>query len=325
MKGGIPACVYDKDLGKFRIIYSKGKATTSYGVSYYSSNSSSSTRGSSNIKRIIHAQIIESKQVDVETAKVLADDNDNQEFQPTNPTTSSSTNTSPAQPAAVYLFIEEALFLHEQGLLHAYLKYNEISNGEETNTDYLLDTRGIYNIMLHELQLPLQVYLTYSHLRAQTFIVVRHTVDRLNIIRSMNGKESNERGDNEPSDNTKQTKKRNHIDSFKMDFRKDSFHAPIPFVFGSNSGEKNTHASSDMMNQCIAFDVYKPNTQYRKTNPGQPDFHVAISSFSQPSPPFDTLKELIECSDGIPLRIAAVADGGTVIMFGITDFGVPSL
>ena len=72
----------------------------------------------------------------------------------------------------------------------------------------------------------------------------------------------------------------------------------------------------------IAFDVYKPNAKFRKTNPGLPDYYVAICCFTD-SLSYMTLDDLVKKCDGIPLRMATVADGGTVVMFGLTDYGVP--
>lgn len=37
------------------------------------------------------------------------------------------------------------------------------------------------------------------------------------------------------------------------------------------------------------------------------------------------LQELQESCDGVPLRIATVSDGGAVIMFGVTNVGVPNI
>jgi len=75
----------------------------------------------------------------------------------------------------------------------------------------------------------------------------------------------------------------------------------------------------------IAFDVYKPNTHFRRSNPGPPDYHVAIMDFEAPSPPFESLQRLVHACHSIPLRIATVSDSGTVVMFSITHGDVPDI
>lgn len=316
MKGGISVCIFDKDMSMFRIIYTKGKAISTFGVSWTTTKqrqqqASTVDHGANN--------------------GAVADNN------------SDSSNIKQIGTTSEFLFMEEALFLHERGLLHVYdekMQHYHLNKeikgrpvvGMEKNEPKPLDTKELYEIMLHQLDMPLQVYLTYSHLRSQTYIVVRHTKDRLSIIRSMmednrSNKETmiQESGYNSESMNItdKKSKKRKISEKLKLDLRHDSFHAPLPHVFGINNSS-NSFNSKDA-NEEIAFDVYKPNSNYRKTNPDQPDFYVTISNFAQPSPPFVKIKGLIETCNGIPLRMSSVADGGTVIMFSLTDCGVPDL
>ena len=398
MKGGVPVCIFDNEMGMFRIIHAKGKAISSFGVSW-------------TIKLEKTNTIATTEKGDIDTTTTAT-------------TTTSTAATSTPCKAAEFLFIEEALFLHERGLLHVYDDDNVDKNKEEdraknTNSHEMddneemgegrlqqqeegkeqlpqhklnekdilrnsnpLDTQALYEIMLHRLHIPLQVYLTYSHLRSQTYIVTRHTANRLDLVRSLREKEdvnndSTKYHENNNDKNTstnkgetgkidanadaqggsspmidetlKKSRKRKYSNRAKLlDLRSDTFHAPVPFVFGisndddndgydndtnSNSNSNDSKNKSDGIihkpkksaSECIAFDVYKPNSQYRKSDPGPPDFYVAISNFAQPSPPFVKIKELIQACDGIPLRMAAVADGGTVIMFGLTDYGVPDL
>ena len=353
-KGGIPICIFDKDIGMFQIIYKKGKVISSFGVSWATTPTKAKTK--------------------VTTMK-----------------TSSSSTIKTTTTTCEYLFIEEVLFLHERGLLQVYYHYNNDSNNNDSinnddndnnsnnnkdNDDNKpLDTKELYNIMLHQLHIPIQVYLTYSYLRSQTFIVVRHTASRYNLIQdgsnnnsggigSTNGENENDHScitiddnnnssnnDNDNDDDCGNGKKKQRIksDKIKMDLRYDTFHAPIPFVFGydeeDDDGNDNTLSritttsatttttlattSTNKQNldlsTKIAFDVYQPNSQYRKSNPGLPNFYVCICNLAQPSPPFHVIKNLIRVCNDIPLKVAAIADGGTVIMFGLTDYGVPSL
>ncbi len=328
MKGGVPICVFDQDIGMFRIVYTKGKALFSYGVSW--SKERSCTKKSHAAKSdgdgeesncVIHNQhnIHESNEIlNIRLALPM----------------------SVVQPLqADYLFMEEVLFLHERGLLHVAKddvdernKQKEGKDDEKINP--FLQTKDLYQIMLHQLHMPLQVYLTYSNLRSKNYIVVRHTSNRLNIVRSIMvenvSKKDNEKNSIQTSSQNdlidKKSRKRKRDDRLKLDLRFDTFHAPIPFVFGIENNDDGNHTFiRKHPNTRIAFDVYKPNSNYRKSNPGQPDFYVAVCNFSQPSPTFGEIQALISACDKIPLRMAAVADGGTVIMFGLTDYGVPSL
>jgi len=341
-KGGVAVCIYDANIGMFHLVHRKGKAISTYGVSW--------TRNLSNI--------------------------DN--------SSSITSNNNPSIPnkvsSAEYLFIEEALFLHERGLLHVlHESKDDNDNIDETcqktgsdNNDgggesdckgsvkEPMNTQDLYKIMLDTLHIPLQIYLTYSHLRSQTYIVVRHTEHRLNIIKSMDDGGSNGQRKNknckdfeegiftttendekiplqDQSDQSSFLRQRNQNkskkDQLKIQLRRDFFHAPIPFIFGEEDTTNHNKGSSKSQNsrsdsgssKKIAFDVYEPNSQFRKTCPGRPDFYISITNFAQPSPTFMEIKQLIDACDGIPLRMAAVADGGTVIMFSLTDFGVPTL
>ena len=78
-------------------------------------------------------------------------------------------------------------------------------------------------------------------------------------------------------------------------------------------------------NTPLSFDVYKPNANFRRSDPGLPDFHVAVMDFSAPSPPFNTMRYLIDACANIPLRLAAVSDSGTVTMFAISSGEVPKI
>jgi hypothetical protein len=403
MKGGIPVCVFDKQLQMFRIIYTKGKAVSSFGVSWTTS---------------IQVQVQDPVTMAEDTAMKDAptDISSNINSNNNNSNNSNNNNIKKKTLTAEYLFIEEVLFLHERGLLQVYQNNNDEqqqqqnqqqnqNHPQQQQEQQILNTQDLYEIMLHQLHIPLQVYLTYSYLRSQTYIVLRHTIDRLSIIKSLMVHNSNSDGNSNDNSNNKggagvgvdvdvdvdgqkerKTRKRSHKDQLKqlrLDLRNDTFHAPIPFVFGTTNDttttttttattleapnvnmEKNTETKTKTKitptnnikknsSREIAFDVYKPNSNYKKSNPGIPDFYVAIANYAQPSPPFVKIKELIEvCYDddstndgndgnegqsqgqsqgnnrrgnSIPIRMAVVADGGTVLMFGLTDYGVPSL
>jgi hypothetical protein len=161
----------------------------------------------------------------------------------------------------LYLWIEEALFLHDSGLA-AFL--NE--------TQEILTTQQLY-LLLQDCDIELPVYRVYAHLRSQTYRVLRY----------------------KPQD----------------ELRKTPPHSSLP--------------SPPKMLQ-PAWQVYFPNANFRKTNPGPPDFLVAITSFTHASPTFARIRDMMmyECS-GVALKLAAVSDSGTVVMFGLSDYAVPDL
>jgi len=301
-------------------------------------------------------------------------------------------DSKPLQKPAVhdYLFIEEALFLHERGMLAVYavnLNAGEDMNNEQTTdgkdrqstsaeVGKLMSTQDLYEIMLHRLKMPLAVYLSYSHLRAQTFILIRHTKKRLDLIRRIieqahsnsnanrkrkaedSGSDSHfgdigsggqrphqqqmqhqpepDKGKHQECEQNKDDcrpgsgvdiEKKNTYQSLltilKRQLRDDSFHAPLPqFLKDEGSYDSETN---DEIHSSIAYDVYNPNSNYKKTMPDQPDFYVAISPYAESSPTFSTMKAAIRCCEGIPLKISTVSDGGTVNMFGITDLEVPCI
>lgn len=155
-----------------------------------------------------------------------------------------------------------------------------------------LDAFHLYG-MLEPLNVPFPIYLAYAHLRGQDFRVLRH------VSRDSVQKEDRKR--------PRQLDKLPPKEAFRTALR-----TALP-------------VSLDDDPTAIAFDVYQPNTHFRKSNPGIPDYHVAVASYRLPSPTYSQLQALIAKCDGVPLRIATVSDSGTVIMFGVTDYGVPDI
>ncbi len=242
-----------------------------------------------------------------------------------------------------YLFIEEALFLHERGLVDVFIPSLNEDERKKQDRDVSAgdpaDTKTIYGL-LHDLNMPLSIYLTYSFLRSQTFIVLRHTADRFNIITRLEceSMKSTSTTDGFKCDDKngmwKKSRKKASIVQLRKELRKDVFHASVPSIFRdqpNKSIKSNERCSSDNCctsnhtNDQIAFDCYKPNGNFRKTNPGQPDFYVAITSYAEPSPPLQKMKALVQICNGIPFRLASVSDGGTVVMFNVTDSCTPTI
>jgi hypothetical protein len=200
-------------------------------------------------------------------------------------------NNITALPAksCVYLFIEEVLFLHERGLLQA---MDEDENG------VILDTSQLHQL-LPMMGMSLSMYLIFSHLRSQEFRVWRHDPQRLEILRQQQ----------------QQADCLSHVASTKLcrQVQESIQHAPIPKI-PTSSGIQ------------ICWDVYQPNCQFAKTRPGLPDFYVAATYYAVPLVSFSQLQQLVQQQcHGIPLKVATVSDSGTVVMFGISDYVVPTI
>lgn len=109
--------------------------------------------------------------------------------------------------------------------------------------------------------------------------------------------------------------------------------------------EWNSNCSQDLSTQ-LAYFAYNPNSNFKRSNPGLPDFGVAIMPFHSSgvsAPSFDAISALVALCEGkrnvggdenvddaittasneIPLRIATVADCGAVIVYGVTRGDVP--
>lgn len=117
---------------------------------------------------------------------------------------------------------------------------------------------------------------------------------------------------------TKQTKK---LAQLKLDLRHVEAKAPPPTVF--QVAKIDSSSSSCRGVPSIAYDVYEPNAGFSQSCPGLPDVHAAATFYNHNDSAFSDLQQLMTQADGIPLRIATVSDSGTVIMFGVTDLGVP--
>lgn len=122
-------CYFEADLGMFRVLEAKGKSLSSGGFGV----SISAKHNNNN---------------DDEAAAAAAEV----------PTRSSE-----------YLFVEEVLFLQQQGLLECVEK------------DVVMDSVQLFR-MLPLLNMSLPMYLVYAHLRSQDFRVLRHASDRLDLL-----------------------------------------------------------------------------------------------------------------------------------------------
>lgn len=83
----------------------------------------------------------------------------------------------------VYLFLEEALYLHERGLLQVL---------DETGDEPMNSPRLFSMLEVHGIDLA--SYLTYAHLRTQTFVVLRHRDPKV-VVDETDDDETKERPD----------------------------------------------------------------------------------------------------------------------------------
>lgn len=191
-----------------------------------------------------------------------------------------------------YLFIEETFFLHERGLLQC----------QDPQVDSRsLDTSQLFQL-LPQLDLSLPVYLVYAHLRSQDFRVLRHSPGRLDLLKRQQELKAIQ-GDGI----------RRQLANLRHLVRSSIAEAPPPSIPADGG-------------IAIAWDAYQPNSQFAKTNPGPPDFYVAVTYYNKMFVNFAQLEELAtKESNGIPVKVAAVSDSGTVVMFGVTNEGVPCI
>lgn len=243
---------------------------------------------------------------------------------------------------------EEALFLHMRGLLR--IEYNHES----------MSTQDLFCKMLPECKISLAAYLAYAHLRAQGYILIRYSTERIKLLMAQSlhpkSKDSSniaEGGNNHDNDAAlpESTEKADiHMSSNNNNWRQakqrlsdDVAAAPPPRVVAFDD-EWNSNSSQDLKTR-LAYFAYNPDSNFRRSNPGLPDFGVAIMPFHSSgvsAPSFGTISALLALCEGkptdegdetddadtassndIPLRIATVADGGAVIVYGVTRGDVP--
>lgn len=213
-----------------------------------------------------------------------------------------------ATRAVDHLFIEEVIYLNEKGLLNV-LKEEE--DGKETRA---MESWELMD-MLEDHNVPLAAYLTYAYLRAQTYIVIRHR------DRSSTTSDDNHNNKCIDTNTTKMSK--------KVITRRISANAPPPRLLNQDDNASNWNDT----NIPIAFDVYNPNSSFKKTSimTNTPDFVVVVTLHGGDNggPTFETIRSLLAYCDDIlsipAVRLAVVADGGAVLMYGIGLNGVPDI
>lgn len=155
-----------------------------------------------------------------------------------------------------------------------------------------LESRDLYRL-LPDHQIPMPVFLVYAHLRQQTFRVVRYSAERRELIQE------------QLAATEKAVKAR-----LSLQLRQVVASATLPPF-----SEVSSH---------LAWDVYPPDAPYQKREPGLPAFSVLVTLHAKPFY-FDRIQTLIRDNEPIAIKLAAVADTGTVVIFGVTDIGAPSI
>ena len=232
---------------------------------------------------------------------------------------------------------EEALFLHLRGLLR--IVSNDVSGGSDEAREHrkvidhtTLTTQDLFCSVLKECNIPLAAYLAYAHLRAQGYILIRYTEQRMNLLcwlklamkEAMQTNGSDFDAATSQMNDTKERYKKSR--TLRLQLSDDVATAPPPCVV----------TSLDENDIRLAYYAYNPNAHFKRSNPGLPDFGVAVMPFNNSQPTFDTLSSLVSMCEGaddsdintksgIPLRIVTVADGGAVIAFGVTNGEVPRI
>jgi hypothetical protein len=231
-----------------------------------------------------------------------------EKFSPNDKATNSNVNIKSSHQTT-YLFIEETLFLHERGLLMVFHP-NGIDSMSSHDLFQLLEEQGV----------PLPIYLTYAHLRSQAYIVLRH----INLQQyHQEEEEENKTTTTSFSNGTTTGESFNKIDgdirinkhqqrpnNQKLYLRRKRLNAPPPKML-CNEFAYNCRSTCGLQQQYdassyIAFDMFNPNSKFRKSNPGKPDFFITVSYFNggqRQTPTFHSLIDIVQVCQGTPLRL----------------------
>jgi hypothetical protein len=233
------------------------------------------------------------------------------------PNAQSSNAHSPAVTATEHLFLEEVLFLHERGLLECRDPPDAASRSTLASQDPVTDHAPavpsawdafrLYSLLNHDDTVSLPVYLVYAHLRKQGFRVVRHTPHRRALLeeQQQQGEQpgaTSADGDADGRESSRSSDQRRR----QLLLREDAAHAAPPALFG------------------LAWDVYQPNSQFRRARPGLPDFYAAVAMYNSPMN-MQRILDLVDECRGIPFQIGTVSASGQVVMMGIHDFAAPRI
>lgn len=179
------------------------------------------------------------------------------------------------------------LFIEEVIYLHE-RGLLEVFDENETR----LNGHDLYRL-LPEHQVPLPIYLVYAHLRQQTFKVVRYSAERRRIIHEQ----------------LKASEEKEKV-RYSPQLRQATVEARLPPL--------------EDLALHLSWDVYPPDTIHQKRNPGLPHFSVLVTSHASPFS-VNRIRDLALENEPVPVKVATVAETGTVILFGALCLGAPSL
>jgi len=291
-------CRLDKEYDMFRVLESKGKALSSggFGVTIPSMTTATATTSTVTLGEEVEAMTTTSTTLTTTTTTSTTEESIDRPID----------GNIPSSSSFQYLFIEEVLFLYERGLLECF------HEDEEREEDMILQSSQLY-AMLPSLQMSLPMYLVYKHLRDQDFRVLRHAPERYSILEQQ-----------EILKNMDSPCCPNEFRALRNQVRESVAKASTPTMKQQDWEDDNCSCGCGLS---IAWDAYKPCADFAKTHPGFPDFYVTAAFFNNESHVhFSDIEELMkEQCHGIPLKLALVSDSGTVVMFGVTDFGVPAI
>ena len=159
--------------------------------------------------------------------------------------------------------------------------------------DNVMNSYDLYRLLPHH-GMPLAILLVYLHLRQQTYRVVRHSEARRAVIQQQ----------------IKEPAGKQRLAAFGPQLRHVAATAQPP--------------PEEDLARHLAWDVYPPQATYQKRDPGLPAFSVLVTSHSVPFS-VDRIRNLVLDHDRVPIKVASVADTGTVILLSVTNIGAPAI
>ncbi|CAH1274464.1 TSEN54 [Branchiostoma lanceolatum] len=73
----------------------------------------------------------------------------------------------------------------------------------------------------------------------------------------------------------------------------------------------------------IAYDVFLPDSHFKKSKPGRPNLRVCVQRFSEPAPDLALIVQLNQRSSPVPL-LWAVVDNGDISFYSFTEADLPT-